>query len=174
MIIRVSRRALVAMPIVLATIAVAGYLTVSSGPSDTRTVNLPPTFMGLNTSPHNDASLPQSISESLGGAPTALTSYGEPGTTMLNVVATRTDMTGKVDLHLLGDSGRSIGGTRCTRNVVLRGADEDVDTPGTPLSGKVLCWRTSEQLSISAFVLSRPPAEEDVAAAVDALWLTLD
>lgn len=173
MTVRVSRRAVVAVLVALATIAVVSYRHVTSGPSDTRPVTLPATFAGLTTSTFSNEGVPESISEDLGGAPTALTTYGAPGTTIVNVVAARADMSDRVDLRYLGDDGRLIGGTRCTTNVVLRELDEGVDSPGSPMTGKLLCWRTSDELSVSAFVLSRPPAAEDVAAAVDALWSTV-
>jgi hypothetical protein len=176
MTIRVSRSAIVGIFVSIAVIAVVWYLTTSSGPTDTRPVVLPPTFMGLNIGSSNHGDSPEAmavIREQVNGAPSALTTYGEVKATVVNVVATRADLTGKVDLHFAGDNGRLVGNTRCTRNVVLREAGEDMDKPGSPLRNKMLCWRTSKQLSISVFVLIRPPAEEDLAAAVDSLWNTL-
>ena len=171
--IHVSRRALLVVALALVAIGLACWVAAASGPSDTRPVALPATFMGLGTSEYDDPGTARDLSDAVDGAPLAVRGYGGRGTTTLNVVATRSDMTGEVDLRFLGDDGRLIGGTRCTSDVVLRERNADPDSPGTPLTGKVLCWRTSERLSVSAFVLTRPPAQEDVAAAVDALWVAL-
>ena len=162
---------------VLVALGLAWYST-RSGPSDQRPVVMPPTFAELALEPNNFAASGDWAGfarEDTDGAPVAGASYGTIRTRFVNVVAARADLTGKQDVRMAGDEGRLIGNTRCTEAVVMRAENQD-DTPAaqlTPLTGKLLCWRTSPQLSVTAFALAEPPAAEQLAAAVDQLWTSL-
>ncbi len=172
---------------VFVAVTLAGLLVIaglwharSSAPVDVRPVTLPATFMGLALKPDNFGITPSwtsMVRDELDGAPVAGASYGQIGVTaFVNVVAARTDLSGKLDLGLAGNGGRLIGNAWCTDYVVLRvaGTDDGKSAATLPrMDGKLLCWRTSDRLSVTAFVYSRPPATEDVAAAVDLIWTGL-
>jgi hypothetical protein len=153
----------------------AWYVTASSSHPDTRPVVLPTSFMGLSVSSYNDGNRPETIAvlrKTVNGAAVSLRVFGEPTGTIIYVEGTRADLTGKSDLHMLGDAGLPYGNASCTRRLVLRLPDDkmNLDNPQGPDSRMMLCWRTSEQVSISALVPGVKPPEEDVAAAVDAVW----
>jgi hypothetical protein len=163
------------MVVLGAVIAIAGirYVTTSS-PEDDRPVTMPSTFAGVDagstqfffTSP----SWISTVRDAIGDAPFSGASYGQPGqpTTMVNVIAARTDLTGKLDQSMAGDDGELLGATRCTRRVILGPAGDDQKS--TEVDTMLLCWRTSDLLSVTALALKRPPPPEELAAAVDATW----
>ncbi|GLY16353.1 hypothetical protein LWF15_30050 [Kineosporia rhizophila] len=148
----------------------------SSGPPDDRAITMPSTFMELDVSPYNTGDDPESVAtlrEDVGGAQLAFAMYGKAGGTTVSVTATRTDLTGRVDLRMLNDNGQRYSNSYCSSNLSLRTADQGPDGEGSPYPGGLICWRTSDRLSVSAFALIKPPAEEELARAVDLFWESL-
>jgi hypothetical protein len=165
--------------VLVAAIAIIGTrYALTSSPEDERPVSLPPSFAGanLNTGPASFATDPSWIStvkDSIGDVPFAGAGYGEPGnpTAVVNVIAARTDLTGKLDQRMAGDAGELLGATRCTRRVMIEPPGDDQKP--TEIDTWLLCWRTSELLSVTALAMLRPPPPEELAAAVDATWQSL-
>jgi hypothetical protein len=158
--------------IVASAIAIAGVRhAMTSSPKDERPVTLPATFAGLTPRTPNfgtETSWISTARDATGGAPILGTTYGKVGeASIINVVVARSDLTGDLDQDMAGDDGELLGATRCTRKVMLT-----VDKDKKPIESTkmLLCWRTSDLLSVTALVLSRPPEPAEVAAAVDAVW----
>ena len=100
------------------------------------------------------------------GAPVAARTYARQGpgaASYVNVLATRADMTGHVDLTHAGPVQSVHGGVSCTRTLTWEGASDD---PGS----LVLCWQTSEELSVTALSLSPGWSDEQVASVVARVW----
>ena len=134
--------------------------------TDRRPVALPSDFAGVQRSgttfPGGDWDT--MAAKELGPAPFAGAPYYQRGGTYINVTAARTDLQGQLDLRMAGDEGRPYGQSRCTDRVVMPVTHESLG------QGRLLCWRTSSRLSITALVMIRPPTPEAVGAAVDGLW----
>lgn len=147
----------------------------SSGPPDDRAITMPSTFMELDVSPYNTGDDPESVAtlrEDVGGAQLAFAMYGKAGGTTVSVTATRTDLTGRVDLRMLNDNGQRYSNSYCSSNLSLRTADQGPDGEGSPYPGAHLLayLRPAQRLG---FRLIKPPAEEELARAVDLFWESL-
>ena len=157
--------------------AVAVWHVESAPAVDRRPVVLPAVFLGLSVRPGNfstEASWTSTSEQALKGAGSAATEYGtlaagQPRTPLINVIAARTDLTGKLDQRLAGDQGDLLGGTRCTQTLRLQ-PDTAKDAPPVVMPTMMLCWRLSGTFSITALAVLRPPAAAELAAAVDTLW----
>jgi hypothetical protein len=90
--------------------------------------------------------------------------YGDTKEGRLHVTASRTDLTGRLDLAYAADQGEVHGSVNCTRNVAIG---------GRATTTFLLCWRTSPERSVIAFALTKPPAPEELAEDVDTLWQKL-
>jgi len=149
-----------------------------SGPQDQRPITLPASFDGLALEPDNYATGPSWAATTrgvIGDTPFAGATYGPTrDTTVINVVAARTDLSGKLDIRLAGPDVRTIGAVRCTDTLSLRPADgSDKRPPTADIRGQMLCWRTSDRLSVSALVVLHPTTQEQLATAVTMLWTQL-
>ncbi len=125
----------------------------SSGPPDDRAITMPSTFMELDVSPYNTGDDPESVAtlrEDVGGAQLAFAMYGKAGGTTVSVTATRTDLTGR---WIFGCSTTMVRDTaiptaaatfHCARRTRAQMA-KALPTPA------LICWRTSDRLSVSAF-----------------------
>lgn len=153
-------------------------------PVDTRPITLPPTFMNLTPWEHNfmgSDEFQELAQEEFGEAGLAGTTFGSfragerPGL-MLNLIAVRTDMTGKLDVRAaVGD--RAVGNERCTSTLEFK-ADDDSPSAGVEarVTTYLLCWRASDDLSVSALVMggAAQTSEEELAAAVEAVYTSLE
>jgi hypothetical protein len=171
----VPRKFAAAPALVLAVAMV--WFGVHLRPQDHRPLALPDRFAGIPRMEGGDfgtsSDWPGIAHESLGTPlfaggsylpPKAGNRYGRP---WLNVVAARADMSGTLDLRMAGDDGQRYGDTRCTTNVVLPGTHDSLGP------GRLLCWRTSRRLSVSALVVFGPAEPAAIAGGVDELWAQL-
>jgi hypothetical protein len=141
---------------------------------DKRPITLPDTFLnrGHLADPELDfgqaADWRAHIEDEFHGAGLAGAAYGEIGQGRINVVAIRADATGDLDLKMAADAGEPYGNVRCTN--YFRFETEDLKPPPAHMEGMLLCWRTSDDLTVSALAMNLAPAAVEVAAEVDALW----
>ncbi|WP_426560696.1 hypothetical protein ACPPVT_12520 [Angustibacter sp. McL0619] len=99
------------------------------------------------------------------------------GGPMLNVVVARTDLTDKLDVALAAPPYTMFGSVTCTQTVDLASAarkrnQTPKDLPGPRFNARsVLCWRATDDVSVSAFgLLASADLMPRVAAAVDEVW----
>jgi hypothetical protein len=159
---------------VLLAVAMVWLAIDHTRPQDHRPVTLPNSFAGVPRTQVSDfgtgTDWPQLMRTEMGTAPFAGATYNAPriGTSYarpyLNVAAARGDFSGRLDLRMAGDDGTAYGTVRCTQHLVLPGTHDSLG------DGKLLCWRTSSRLSISAFVLLGPADPATVAGGVEELW----
>jgi hypothetical protein len=136
-------------------------------------ISLPYRLQGLDrlpsaSDPTHIATWQQKAKTASKGAVLAAQGYGTPGSSRtLRVVAARTDLTGTLELGWAADSGHSVGSTHCTQNVRFVPGGQAGIRPTI-----MLCWRTSESLSVYALMID-PRAtltDADAAPAVDLTW----
>jgi hypothetical protein len=151
-------------------LAAVGYATVGSIVRGDDSPVLPDTFDGRARIPSDQdfgqaKDWRETADAAAGGAGIAGAAYGTRGQGRIHVTAARADLAGKLDLSLVADEGRAYGEVRCSRNVTIVSPAKQ--------AGVLLCWHTSKDRSVLAFALSEPPAPEQLATEVDALWQKL-
>lgn len=97
----------------------------------------------------------------------AARTYGGPSPARtVRIVATRTDLTGKLELAWRADAGHLVGKVSCTNNVTI---SERTKVRPTVM----LCWRTTATFSAYSLIIdpkSKGVADTDGAKAVEAVW----
>lgn len=140
---------------------------------DSRGIRLPDTFMGQGrmTGPlaiDTKQDWLEYAHQQLGAVGYSGMSYGSSRTAIMNVVAARTDLTGKLDLRMVADQGREVGSVRCTQTLSF--VIGDTRYPPTFEPNRLLCWRTTKTLSVYVSALGVPPDMGDLASAMGSVW----
>jgi hypothetical protein len=99
------------------------------------------------------------------GAGISGAAYGTVAEGRVNVTAARADLAGKLDLLLVADDGAAYGDVRCSRDLTY--------VSPAKRSSVLLCWHTSAERSVLALSVTNPPAPEQLAGDVEALWQKL-
>ncbi len=167
---------LVAGLVALLALVVTAAVHLRRPPQDPRPVVLPDEVQGLALAPAADqfaaSDWRTSMQKVLGDMPLDGRRYGTLADhRVVNVVVMRGTSDEAGDARLGSEPWTTYGEVRCTHTIVLPALTPGASPQASSLPGRVLCVRSRDTLTVSAFVLVGAEAwEQQAAGVVDEVW----